>query len=185
MEDYLYLKRLCKNILSNKFNDRKYLGKKYYYGKEIQTTPLHCSYGLIGFSVIVYGEEQYKVNYDWERDDLLINGKPYKDFINLSYLSDNDINVASDEPIWEESPRSIELESYTNAGEDMIIDLEEPTKAKLQDYINGFDINHNVSIWWVNGLPGNGVPFSNMKEHYEDYEDYLSWLQKVCDKMPY
>ena len=103
----------------------------------------------------------------------------------MLYLADNDINAASDEPAWTSLPRSVELECYTDAGEDMIIDLEDPSKEKLQEYINDFDINEEVSKWWENGMPGEGVPFSNMKEHYEDYEGYLEWLQEVCDKMPY
>ena len=67
----------------------------------------------------------------------------------------------------------------------MFIDLEKPTKEKLQEYIDNFDINENVSIWWPDGQHGRGVPFNNMKEHYEDYEDYLKFLQKVCNKMPF
>ncbi len=67
----------------------------------------------------------------------------------------------------------------------MFIDLEEPTKEKLQEYIDNFDINENVSMWWQNGEPGRGVPFDNMKEHYEDYEAYLKRLQGICDKMPF
>ena len=79
MEDYLYLKRLCKNILAGKFDERKFRNRKSYYGTEIQTMPLHCSYGLIGFSAIVYAEEQYDVQWDWELKELLINEKPYRD----------------------------------------------------------------------------------------------------------
>jgi hypothetical protein len=109
---------------------------------------------------------------------------PYKDFINIYYLEDNDLQLQNSRP-WEPKERSVEFECYTDGGEDMFIDLEEPTKEKLQEYINNFDIDYNVSIWWPNGQHGRGVPFTNMKEQYEDYEAYLEWLQGICDKMPY
>ena len=44
---------------------------------------------------------------------------------NLSFLEDNNISTSS-EKIWEEHPFSVELECYTDAGEDMLINLEEP-----------------------------------------------------------
>lgn len=180
-----YLKRLCKAILSGRFNEEKYRQRKNYYGIEIQTKPLFASYGTIGFSVQVYAEEQYNIQYDWELKDLTINEMHYKHVINLLYLEDNDISKTNESPVWKNHPDSVELECYTDAGEDMIINLEEPTKEKLQEYIDDFDINDEVLMWWQNGEKGNGVPFDNIKDHYQDYEDYLKWLQKICDKMPY
>lgn len=181
-----YLRRLCKNIIADKFNDEKYRQRRNYYGIEIQTLPLFCSYGTIGFTATIFTScSQYKVECDWELRQLTIDGLPWKDMINLLYLSNNDINQQNDEPVWGNHPHSVELECYTDGGEDMIIYLEKPTKEKLQEYIDNFDINENVSMWWEGGRPGRGVPFDNMKEHYEDYEAYLKRLQKVCDKMPY
>ena len=105
---------------------------------------------------------------------------------NLSFLEDNNISTSS-EKIWEEHPSSVELECYTDAGEDMLINLEEPSKDCLQKYIDDFDVNENVMMWWREGentAHERGVPFYNIKDHYEDYENYLQWLQKICDKMP-
>lgn len=180
-----YLKRLCNAILDGRFNEEKYFQRKSYYGIEIQVQHLFVSYGKIGYTVYVYADEHYEIKYDYELNELKINGKPYKFFINLMYLDDNGIITISDDPVWDEYQNSVELECYTDGGGDMLIDLEEPTKEKLQNYIDDFDINHEVNIWWENGEPGNGVPFSNIKEHYDDYEDYLSWLQTICDGMPY
>ena len=53
-----------------------------------------------------------------------MNKEEYK--TNLSILEDNNINLTS-EKIWDDEPFSVELETYTDAGEDMIINLEEPT----------------------------------------------------------
>lgn len=181
-----YLKRLCRAILARRFNDENYRQRKSWYGKDIQTEPLFCSYGTIGFTVSVYDcyEHVCTVQWDGEFHKLTIDDMPYKDFINIYYLEDNDMTLQNSRP-WESKERSVEFECYTDAGEDMFIDLEEPTKEKLQEYINNFDIDYNVSIWWENGKPGRGVPFNNRKEHYEDYEDYLKWLQGICDKMPF
>lgn len=180
-----YLKRLCNAILDGRFNEEKYFQRNSYYGIEIQVQHLFVSYGKIGFTVWVYGKESYEVKYDYELNDLNINGKPYQYFINLLYLANKKITAASDEPIWNNYPYSVELECYTDAGGDMIIDVEVPTKEKLQEYIDEFDINGEVLKWWADGTPGRGVPFDNIKEHYEDLEDYLKWLERVCNGMPY
>ena len=86
---------------------------------------------------------------------------------------------------WDDSPFSAELESYTKAGGDMIINLEELSKDCLQEYIDDFNINYEVVSWWQDGKKGNGVPFDNIKEHYDDVEDWLKWLQEICNGMPY
>lgn len=103
----------------------------------------------------------------------------------IAYLASQNINLAST-PVWKEKPFSVELETYTDAGEDIIIDLEEPTKECLQEYINDFaaDIDNKVDLWWQDGKPGNGVPFSSKEEQYEDYRAFLDTLRDVVDKWP-
>ena len=180
-----YLKRLCNAILDGRFNEHNYSQRKSYYGVEIQVTPLFASYGEIGFTVQVYAEEQYTVKYDYELKDLTINERPYQHVFNLLYLEANGIRKTSEDSVWENFPDSVELECRTEAGGDMIINLEEPTKEELQNYIDDFDINEEVLLWWFEDSRDRGVPFSNIRDHYNDYEDYLKWLQKICDKMPY
>lgn len=170
-----YLIRLCKAILAGRFNYENYLNKGYWHGVEIQTMPLFCSYGTIGFTATICAETKYEIQYDWEMKELTIDDEPWKEFVNILYLEDYDITSNGDG----------ELECYTDAGEDMIISLNKVRKKNLQEYIDNFDINETVLSWWQNGKPGNGVPFDNVKEHYEDYEAYLEKLQKACDKMPY
>lgn len=183
---YRYLKRLCNAILADRFNDENYRQRKSWYGKDIITEPLFCSYGTIGFTASVYDSDRHICTLQCDREfhKLTIDDTRWRDYINIIYLEDNDMELQNSMPL-DSKERSVEFECYTDAGEDMFIDLEEPTKEKLQEYINDFDIDHNVSIWWVNGQPGRGVPFNNMKEHYEDYEDYLKRLQKICNKMPF
>ncbi len=172
-----YLKRLCKAILEGRFNDENYRTRRSWYGKDIMTEPLFCSYGKIGFTIIVY--ENYDqfctISCDFDLGKLTIDDTPWKEYINLLYLEDFDITDNG----------GGELECYTDAGEDMIITLDKVRKKNLQEYIDNFDINEEVLLWWQDGRPGKGVPFANVKEHYEDYEAYLEKLQKACDKMPY
>ncbi len=172
-----YLKRLCKAILEGRFNDENYRTRRSWYGKDIMTEPLFCSYGKIGFTIIVY--ENYDqfctISCDFDLGKLTIDDTPWKEYINLLYLEDFDITDNG----------GGELECYTDAGEDMIITLDKVRKKNLQEYIDNFDINEEVLLWWQDGRPGKGVPFANVKEHYEDYEAYLEKLQKACDKMPF
>lgn len=176
-----YLKRLCKAILEDRFNDENYRQRKSWHGKDIMTEPLFCSYGKIGFSVLVY--ENYNqfctVQWDGDLNELSIDDEPWKDYINELYLEDFDI-TSHDNGV---------LECYTDAGEDMIITLDKVRKKNLQEYIDNFDINENVLIWWRDlsdeQRKEEKVPFNNVKEHYEDYEAYLEMLQKACDKMPF
>lgn len=176
-----YLKRLCKAILEDRFNDENYRRRDLWYGREIETQPLFCSYGLIGFTVSVYdlnGSHFCDVTWDGDLGKLTIDEEPWKDYINELYLEDFDIKSNGDG----------ELQCYTAAGEDMIISLDKVRKKNLQEYIDNFDINEEVLLWWQNGIEftrEKRVPFDNIKEHYEDYEAYLEMLQKACNKMPY
>jgi hypothetical protein len=172
-----YLNRLCNAIRAGRFNDENYRQRKSWYGKDIMTEPLFCSYGTIGFSVMVYDcyEHFCTVQWDGELHKLTIDDESWKDYINILFLEDFDITSNGDG----------ELECYTDAGEDMIISLDKVRKKNLQEYIDNFDINEQVLLWWQDGRPGKGVPFANVKEHYEDYEAYLEKLQKACDKMPF
>ena len=184
---YKYLMRLSNAIISGRFNNENYRQRKSYYGREIQATPLFCSYGEIGYSVAVYdnGHHEHTLEFDWEMKKLSIEDMPYKYAINLEYLDREGVSCCSDSHVWDNHPHSVELECFTDAGGDMIIDLEKPTQAQLQGYIDDFDIDKEVALWWPNGKPGNGVPFANMREHWNDLENYLKWLQGICDKMPY
>ena len=119
-----YLTRLCKNIVSEKFNAQNYRTKKSYYGTDICVEPIVCGLYCNGFTLDVFAKQCYKIKYDYEFGGLWINDKPWKDYINLLYLEENDIRH-SENPVWEDKPRSVELETYTNGGEDMIINLEE------------------------------------------------------------
>ena len=86
-----------------------------------------------------------------------------------------------------ETDSGTELEAYTPAGEDMIISLEKLTRAEFLSWIDEFDINERVVMWWPNGhkADGQGVPFDNIKEHYTDYEKFLNTMRQIAEGMPY
>jgi hypothetical protein len=82
------------------------------------------------------------------------------------------------------------MSNYTGAGGDMNWTLAELSKDCLQEFIDDFDINNEVLIWWQPGdpfnyvKPGSKTPFSNVKQHYEDLEEWLDNLQEICNGMP-
>lgn len=49
IEQYLY--RLCRNILNERFDWRKYLTTRSYFGRDLCVTQLHVSYGQIGYTI--------------------------------------------------------------------------------------------------------------------------------------
>ena len=46
-----YINRLCRNIKAERFAWDKYLTPQNYFGKELCVTPLHASYGQIGYTI--------------------------------------------------------------------------------------------------------------------------------------
>ena len=75
------LKRLCGNIAAGRFNWRKYCTPQLYFGWEICVTPLHCSYGQIGYTVHFPYTNIPEVEYDWEMGKLTIDGETWKGYL--------------------------------------------------------------------------------------------------------
>ena len=63
----------------------------------------------------------------------------------------------------------------------MYINLEEISADALEEYVNSFDVNEEVAIWWPDGVAGRGVPFDNQAEHVEDLELWLAELRDIID----
>lgn len=68
IEQYLY--RLCRNILNERFDWRKYLTTRSYFGRDLCVTPLHVSYGQIGYTIhFPYSRDPMpELAYDWEME---------------------------------------------------------------------------------------------------------------------
>jgi len=102
---------------------------------------------------------------------------------NIEVLEENNVALCST-PVWEDKPNSVELEYYTNAGGDMIICLDEPSQRCLNEYLDNFDIDEEVMLWWRNGSDAahkSGVPFDNTREHYEDLEAWVKELKRIAE----
>lgn len=67
------LKLLCRNIAAGRFNWRRYCTPQTYFGQEICVTPLHCSYGQIGYTVHFPYSNMPEVEYDWEMGKLTVD----------------------------------------------------------------------------------------------------------------
>ena len=76
--DKSYYVRLCRNILADRFDWRKYCTPQSYYGREICVTPLHCSYGQIGYTVNFPYTNAPEVRYDWEMERITIDDENWK-----------------------------------------------------------------------------------------------------------
>ena len=66
IEQYLY--RLCRNILNERFDWRKYLTTRSYFGRDLCVAPIHVSYGQIGYTIhFPYSRDPMpELAYDWE-----------------------------------------------------------------------------------------------------------------------
>ena len=75
-----YLHRLCQNILRERFNWRKYLSTQSYFGRDLCVTPLHASYGQIGYTIhFPYSRDPMpEIAYDWEMNDLTIKEEDWQ-----------------------------------------------------------------------------------------------------------
>ena len=69
---------LGRNILADRFNWRKYCTPSLYLGREICVTPLHCSYGQIGYSIHFPYTNAPVLEYDWEMNKLTIDDENWK-----------------------------------------------------------------------------------------------------------
>lgn len=203
MKEYRFYQNLCNAILAGKFKYGNYtIWKRYHQGTICinsilpeGTVVLNVQFDDDRCGTIVDKYPVREVQIIPAYAGVLIDGFKWQDVINILYLYDEGITLDGDRqldvvrrlgnPVWKEHPRSVELETYTDAGEDMFIDLEEPTRDQLEEYVRGFDVDYNVSLWWRNGEPHDGVPFNHMSEHIHDYEKYLRWLLRVAKKMPY
>ena len=84
-------------------------------------------------------------------------------------------------------PNGIEIETYTDGGEDMVIGIEvDGWQDSFREYVDGFNATESVMTWWREGedkAHERGVPFANIIEHYEDYMGWIAWLKDIVRVM--
>ena len=78
-----YLHRLCRNILNERFDWRKYLTTRNYFGRDLCVTPLHVSSGQIGYTINFpyYRNPMPELAYDWEMNDLTIDEEDWQKWL--------------------------------------------------------------------------------------------------------
>lgn len=72
------LKRLFNAIKQSRFNYEKYLYRNTWFGLDIMTQRIFCSYGQIGFEVYVYDERGRHIQTivrDWDFDKTYFEGE--------------------------------------------------------------------------------------------------------------
>lgn len=83
MDTDKYIRRLCRHILSGRFDWRKYCTARSYFGRYICVQPLFCSYGQIGFSLYFpYSRVPMPdVEYDWELHKLTLDEEDWRTWL--------------------------------------------------------------------------------------------------------
>lgn len=75
------IRTLCINIRKERFDWKKYCTPQTYYGTMICVTPLHCSYGLIGYTVHFPYTNMPKVTCDWELNKLSVDDMDWEEYL--------------------------------------------------------------------------------------------------------
>lgn len=75
------LKTTLRQYCRRSFQLAKYCTPQLYFGWEICVTPLHCSYGQIGYTVHFPYTNIPEVEYDWEMGKLTIDGEKWKSYL--------------------------------------------------------------------------------------------------------
>ena len=101
---------------------------------------------------------------------------------NIKFLENYGVNYCGQ--AWDDKPFSAELDCYTNAGENIVVSLEDLTRDALVEYLNDFDINERVVMWWRDGKDPS-VPFNNVRDPYDDYEEWVDKMRSIANSMPY
>lgn len=74
------IRKLCTNIINGRFDWEKYCTPQTYYGVMICVTPLHCSYGQIGYTVHFPYTSLPEVDYDWELKELTVDDVDWQEY---------------------------------------------------------------------------------------------------------
>lgn len=99
---------------------------------------------------------------------------------NEDYLQENGIFI-SDDVVWDRYPDSRELFKNTDRGGDFSICVEVLDRECVLTALESFDVNEETMKWWG----GRGVPFDNIKDLYDDIDNWKSDFIRIAEGMPY
>ena len=104
-----------------------------------------------------------------------------KEFLaNVAYLEENNVTVV-DEPCWANMPYSRELYYRTPSDGDFSICVDELTSVDLTGRLYDFDVSEETARWWQSGR----TPFTDIKDLYEDIDEWKQNFIKIAEGMPY
>lgn len=99
---------------------------------------------------------------------------------NIAYLNNNDVYV-TDEPLWDNIPQSRELYYRTPSGGDFSICVDELSQECVLSALHDVDVNETTLLWWNGGI----TPFANIKDLYDDIEQWKEGFIEIANSMPY
>jgi hypothetical protein len=99
---------------------------------------------------------------------------------NIEYLETTDVSV-SDDQLYEDKEYSRELYMFTDGFGDFSICVPELSRDGLLSVLEDYDVNEETLLWWN----GRGVPFDNIKDLYDDIENWKNKFIKIAECMPY
>lgn len=99
--------------------------------------------------------------------------------LNAAYLEENGCFVSSN--VCGNMPMSAEVYFNTPSGGDFSVDVEELTKEEVLNYLRGYDVSAETCLWWN----AEKKPFSNIRELYNDIDEWRKNFIEIAEKMPY
>jgi hypothetical protein len=99
---------------------------------------------------------------------------------NEKYLEEHNV-VLEDTPVWEDDPFSYDLGYSTPSGGDFTLTLQELSKECMINTLKNYDVNEETMQWWGS----RGLPFDNIKDLYDDIEQWRVELLEIAKNMPY
>ena len=100
---------------------------------------------------------------------------------NAKYLENHNVQI-SDDALWGDYSYSRELYHCSPSGGDMCLCVEELSKDSVLNALDNYDINEEVRLWSENL---DKTPFNNIKELYEDIEEWVNEMKEIANNMPY
>lgn len=82
-----------------------------------------------------------------------------------------------------EDENSYEMETWTNKGVNMIIDLEKDGNElleQLKDYVDNFDIDSEIDLYRENKEYRNNF---TLEESLEDFKDYINYVKNLINEL--
>ena len=75
---------------------------------------------------------------------------------------------------------SLELNTYTNGGVNMIITLNPPVTESFQEYVDMFDVDEEIDLHREMDMYKHNF---TIRQSLDDFENYLEWLESLLKEL--